>query len=343
MALPTFGGSAASASLQPVDRETREGFGIHWVDVPAERAEDPRSNRFLIDHVPPGSTFSRRIGLVNYGQEPLDVQLYAVPAEVEAGDLVVRDGFQTQLTTWIDMDPSRVRIPAGGEGFATARFDVARDATQDEHLGVIFAEAITAEGRLEVRSRLGLRVYLSVGEGGAPAANFSIIEMAALRTTGGVPAVDVLVENTGGRVLDIGGEIELAEGPGGLRAGPFGASDALTLAVADRGVVRFVLSDELPAGPWRARAVLRAGLLERAARATITFPDAAGESSEPVDAEEVPLHRDRGVLIPVAIGLIVLMLILLGFVWFFWRRRRGEEDEEEVDGRPWSKAPSRTG
>lgn len=48
----------------------------------------------------------------------------------------------------------------------------------------------------------------------------------------------------------------------------------VTLAIGDTEPVTIGLDNRLPAGPWDAEITLRSGLIERSARATITFPNA---------------------------------------------------------------------
>jgi len=80
------------------------------------------------------------------------------------------------------------------------------------------------------------------------------------------------VHNTGGRALDMNGSLQLTAGPGGLSAGPFPATLGTTLAIGDTETVTIPLDKALPAGPWDARITLHSGLLDRSAKATITFP-----------------------------------------------------------------------
>jgi hypothetical protein len=68
------------------------------------------------------------------------------------------------------------------------------------------------------------------------------------------------------------GELELLDGPRGLRAGPFPASLGSTLAIGESGQVIVPLDAQLPDGPWQAAITLRGGLLERSAKASLTFP-----------------------------------------------------------------------
>src|SRR5437762_204087 len=70
-------------------------------------------------------------------------------------------------------------------------------------------------------SRVGIRLYISVGAGGPPAAAFTIDTLTAQRSADGAPTVVAAVQNTGGRALDMNGSMELRNGPGGLSAGPY--------------------------------------------------------------------------------------------------------------------------
>jgi hypothetical protein len=141
------------------------------------------------------------------------------------------------------------------------------------------------------------------------------------------------VHNTGGRALDMSGSLALSDGPGGLSAGPFAAELGTTLAPGATAPVTVPLDDAITGGPWTATLTLRSGELERAARAEITFPDAAGASAEPVAAENLPFAKDPDVVVPVAVGLLsVVGLLLLFLLWR--RRRRTKEDDDEDAGVP---------
>ena len=124
------------------------------------------------------------------------------------------------------------------------------------------------------------------------------------------------MHNTGGRALDMSGTLELLAGPGGLRAGPFTADLGITLAIGGTEPVTIILDERVPAGPWDARISLHSGLLERSARATITFPHAG--VSPPVDTESTP----AGWLYPVVAALVLLLLRGVGALLALRRRRR---------------------
>lgn len=90
-----------------------------------------------------------------------------------------------------------------------------------------------------------------------------------------------LVRNVGGRALDMNGTLRLGSGPGGLSAGPFPATVGTTVGIGQTEPVAILLDKTLPAGPWNAQIVLRSGLVERQANASLTFAGAPASPSTP--------------------------------------------------------------
>ena len=316
---------AGAAIAQP------EGhLGIRLMEAPVDRADDPRAQSFIIDHVAPGVSFSRRIEVVNTTDSALDVELYPGAADItDAGWTPAPGAAENQLTGWIDVDPPQLTIPPGGGSTATVTVRVPEGAGSGERYAVVWAQPPAGGQEVQVVNRVGIRVYLSVGEGREPPSSFEISNLTARLTDDGTPLVAAEVANTGARALDLTGELTLLEGPAGLSAGPFRTDGATTLAPGAAGEMSVLLDPELPAGPWLARMVARSGMLEKAVEGELTFPDEPGESARPVAAEEVPLHRDRGFLVPLAGGLTLVTLIALGLFWFFFIRRRDPEEEAE--------------
>ncbi len=182
---------------------------------------------------------------------------------------------QNDLSTWTSVYPDQVDVAAKSSELALVSITVPTDAAAGERYGVVWAEVrsepATGDGVVQV-SRVGIRLYVSVGPGGAPAPDFTIDSLTATRSADGEPTVLATVRNTGGRALDMSGTLELLAGPGGLSAGPFTATLGTTLGIGDTEPITFALDDRIPTGPWDARITLASGLLERSARATITFP-----------------------------------------------------------------------
>ena len=175
-------------------------------------------------------------------------------------------------------------------------------------------------GGITTVNRVGVRIYLSVGDGAEPASDFTIPTFEARRGTDGSPVVAATVHNTGGRALDLSGELRLTNGPGGLTAGPFAVELGTTLGIGETEPVLVLLDRAIPAGPWDARIVLRSGTTERDATATITFPSAPATAAAPVPTHGNPVTKSRPILAVVGSAFIALDVCI--FWWFLRRRRR---------------------
>jgi hypothetical protein len=138
--------------------------------------------------------------------------------------------------------------------------------------------------------------------------------LTATRGADGRPTVIASVHNTGGRALDMSGTLELKDGPGGLNAGPFDANLGITLATDATEPVTINLDERLPDGPWTAQITLHSGLVERSARANITFP--AVGVAPPVTTSSIRPWW----LYPVMAA--TLLLVLCAAVVLLRRRRR---------------------
>lgn len=328
---------ALAAPLLPVlpvppahaDGTANTGIGIRLLDAPADRRNDPRARVYIVDHVSPGATFSRKVEVDNDTQAAVDLALYAVGSEIAKGSFTPYTGrTPDELSTWMTVEPATVHLAPGAKATAVVRLVVPADAAPGERYAAVMAEKSgrSAAG-IAINDRVGIRTYLDVGTGGEPASDFTVDALTPARDAAGRPVVKATVHNTGGRALDMSGTLTLSSGPGGLSAGPFPAELGTTLGIGQSSPVTVILDKALPPGPWKARIDLKSGLLERAAEATITFPQAAATSSPPVTAKAVPLTKDFNVLVPIAVGLIVL--VLAGLLWLLWRRRRRRDDDEQ--------------
>ena len=143
-------------------------------------------------------------------------------------------------------------VPAGGSASALVTHHRSRStrlpASSTASSGPRCAPRPSRRRRLQV-SRVGIRLYLSVGPGGSPAADFTIDSLTAVRSPDGQPMVLATVHNTGGRALDMSGTLELSDGPGGLSAGPFPATLGTTLGIGDTEPVTIALDEADPHRP----------------------------------------------------------------------------------------------
>lgn len=316
------------AGGSPAAAVERDGYGIRLVDAPEDRRNDPRARLYVVDHVQQGESFSRRFEVRNGTSEPVRFDLYPAAAEIRDGSFVIGEGrAENELTEWITVTPSFVEVPPGGRAQATLRVEVPQGVEDGERYAAVLAEAppVTGGGgNVAIGSRVGIRLYLGVGEGAEPASDFVVESLQAARAEDGTPLVTAQVRNTGGRALDLNGELALSEGPGGLSAGPFPAELGTTLGVGQTSDVLVRLPEAITGGPWRAVLTLKSSRLEKAAEASLTFPDEPGSANDPVAA--VPLTKDLNILIPLAAGLILLVALLL--LLLLWRRRKNKTEDE---------------
>ncbi|WP_203136483.1 COG1470 family protein [Microbacterium sp. JZ31] len=295
-------------------------IGIRLVDIPATAQDDPRAHTYVVDHLVPGATIQRRIEVSNDTDAEQAVRVYAGAADIREGAFVGRDGdAANELTGWTSVADPVLRLAPGEIRQTLVTVAVPDGASAGEHYGVVWAEvrsAPDAETAVVTASRVGVRMYLSVGQGGEPASDFRIDTIAALRDADGAPAVIATVTNSGQRALDLSGVLRLENGPSGLAAGPFDAEGVTTLAPGTSGDLVVTLGDELPDGPWTAVLEARSGTLSREARATLTFPD------EGRTVSEVEHASSPNLLLPMSVG-VFLILLISGSAWALRRWHGG--------------------
>ncbi len=319
--------ASAHAPARPAHALAPPSFGIRLVDVPGFSANDPRALRYITDHLPPGAVIRRRVLVENKSPSVGHVALYADAATISRGSFVGGNGgTRSDLTSWIGASRQELTLAPHASAMDAVTIRVPRDASSGERYGVIWAQetsSVPSGNGIAIRevNRVGIRIYLSIGPGGAPPTNFAISRITGSRQKNGDPVVAARVSNTGGRAIDLSGSLTLADGPGGVSAGPFAIPDGmLTLAPGQNGQVRAILPKRLPDGPWRVTIDMKSGLTERKASATIDF--AAGHS------------RLLWWLMLAAI-LVVLAALIGAYLWYRRRRRpAGPSDMPAESGVP---------
>jgi hypothetical protein len=306
----------AFASTPPLPQPS--GIGIRLLDVPAVTQDDPRARSYIVDRLAPGTGIHRRIQVQNNSNAAQSVRIYTGAAQIQEGSFVGdNDPAVNELTTWTSVDRPHVDLQPGESADVLVTIDVPADASEAEQYAAVWAEVRNAPAKgtnVVQASRVGMRIYLSVGPGNGAPADFRIASITAGRDPNGNPQVSAVVTNTGGRALDMSGDLTLSKGPGGISAGPFGAKKALTLAPGREGTVVTTLDPALPNGPWNAQLHLKSGLVEHEAAASITFPDAGqGETVEPVQEAGFPW---------IALGAGVAGLLIAAALLRWWLRRR---------------------
>ena len=297
----------AAAPHQP--KPGSGGIEIRLVDLSSDSPHDPLGRSYVVDRLAPGTTIRRRVEISNGTGSTADVGLYAAAATLQRGRFGFAGGHgRNELASWMSVSHGVLRLPTGARRLETVTIDVPNDASSGERYAVVWAEVSApapAGGGVTLVTRVGIRVYLSVGPGGALPSNFAIGALTAERSASGDPLVAASVNNSGRRSLDIGGELTLSKGPGGLRAGPFAVKLGAALAPGSSRVVTVRLDKRLPRGPWHAQIRLRSGFLQRGASATLTFPRQAGLG------KVVPARSRHLLLFAILLGLIVAGAIAL--------------------------------
>lgn len=305
------GGTAVAAAPAPGPVPCQPGLGVGLVETPAGTS-DPRAQSYIVDHVAPGATFTRRFQVCNGTAQAQQVQLYAAGAVLADGGFNVLPGATpNELTSWITVTPSVATIKPGERLIATATFAVPARATAGERYAALLAEvaSTTRSTGVSLRQRTGVRVYLSVGPGGDPVSDFVVNSLQAVRRPDGTAVVLAAVHNTGLRAVDLRGTLQLSAGPGGLNAGPFAAELGSTLKPGDTAAVTFVLDRAIRGGPWQVAVDMRSGLLARQSASQLTFPDLAGVAPA-APAHQVLPYQNRHALIPLAGAMVALILLL---------------------------------
>ncbi|GAA3508807.1 hypothetical protein FHR32_000282 [Streptosporangium album] len=321
-ALAPVTGTLDRSALAAASSSAR-GIGIRLLEAPVSARADMRAWAYIIDHLPPGSVIHRRVEVFNTTGSPKVVSLYAAAAQIRDRKFQFADGHTpNELSTWTTLSQHEVTLAPHARSAATATITVPDKAAPGERYAVIWAETAKAAppgGGVAEVNRVGIRLYLDVGRGNPPPSDFTIDSLTAQRSPDGRQAVLAQVHNTGGRALDLSGDLKLTNSSGSLTAGPFKVQTGTTLAPGDAGPVTATLTEQVPNGPWRARIRLESGLTKRTAEATIQFP-ATGT------AQAVTAEMDTGYYPMVAlVGVVLAALAAITFLLIQRKRRSRRE------------------
>jgi len=316
---------AIGASAQVTAPPPPPGLGVKLLQGPADSADDPRAHTYIVDHLAPGTTISRQIGFSNGESEPSDLSFYAAAAEIHDGRFVPGAGrAANELTSWTTFSPTSATLAPGELLPVTVTIAVPPDATAGERYAAALAENApppSAGGGVTSSSRAGIRIYLSVGPGGAAVTSFSIDSMTAQRDVDGVPFVTAQVHNSGERAIDLSGDLALTNGPASLSAGPFPVRSVATLPIGGSGTVTVLLDPGLPNGPWDGQITLRSGRTSETVTGRLLFPTANGTSAAPTTDLKSDAERPLALFVGIALGLLFGLFVL----WLIVRGRREDE------------------
>ena len=326
-----FPASSAFASGQPTSGVG--SIGIRLIALPG-KTPGPLARSYVVDQLAPGASVTRTVEIDNTTPATADISVYPAGASIVKGNFSFASGTdQDELSSWTSLSNAVVRLAPGTEATDTLTIKVPANASSGERYAVLWAQVSSppataggpgTAGGVEEVNRVGVRMYVSIGPGGAPPSNFAISSLAAGRSSTGTRLVVATVDNTGQSTLDLSGNVALSRGPGGLRGGPFAATLGAVLAPHTSELVTARIDSSLPRGPWRAELSLASGRTQRSAIATITFPR---------DAAVAPAGSH---LRTPEIILVLALLLIAGLVLFFvllGRRSRRRGVHAAVHGR----------
>lgn len=309
---------AATLSSPPVAPGPAGSFGVRLVDVPVSEAGNPRALRYIIDYLPTGTVIHRRILIQNNESRPARFTVYASAAFISGGVFVGYAGAtRSELTDWVSVQHPTVTLAAGASVMDMVTVSVPLGATRGEHYGVVWvqqtakARAHDGESGVTEVSRVGVRLYVAVGRGGAPPSSFDITSVTGHLTHAGQPIIVAHVNNTGGRAIDLNGSARLTNGPGGTNSGPLRAQRIITLAPGQSWNLTFAAPKSLPKGSWQVTVALASGLTKATATATVQF--------SAIVATQAALSARHWIWVALG-GLVIALVVALG--WLARQRRR---------------------
>ncbi len=290
-------------AARPQQRAASGGIGIRLVGVPADSG-DPLARSYVVSRVAPGTRTHRRIEIINSTRSSADVALYTAAASLRRGTFAFAPGrSRNELSSWTSMSQSVLHLRPGANAFATVTINVPKTASVGERYAVVWAEVSAPApnaGGVTLVNRVGVRMYVSIGPGGALPASFVIGSLTAQRSATGEPLVVATLHNNGKRTLDVAGSLTLSGGPGGLRAGPFPVKLGTALGPGRSDTASVQFDKRLPIGPWRARLQLRSGFIRREATTTIEFPAVLGVTNQSGSRHPLLVITLLGLLVAVA-------------------------------------------
>jgi hypothetical protein len=315
--------TSALAALPDQAMASSGSIGVRLLDVPADSPDGSRARSYIVERIAPGTTVHRRIEITNTTSSTADIAIYPAAADLNGTFRFASGHSRNELSSWTSVSQLVLRLAPGTRAVETVTIEVPKQASSGERYAVVWAEVSApapVAGGVTLVNRVGVRMYVSVGPGGAPPTNFAISSLTAERSPSGKPLVVATIHNNGQRTIDITGSLTLDKGPGGLRAGPLPVTLGSALGPNDSTTVVVQLGKQLPLGPWRAHLRLKSGLIQRVAAATITFPPLA----KPAIAKVAPAESSHLLLVVIVLLVLVALAALPLLLSRRARRRRGD-------------------
>jgi hypothetical protein len=229
-------GTAIAGHRQPTAVPGR--IGIRLIDAPSVTSAELLAHSYIVGQLAPGTRITRQIELTNSTPSTANVSVYAAGATQHRSIFGLAPGHgPNELSSWTSVSRHIVRMPSRTKTLDTVTINVPKGASSGERYAVVWAEVSAkapAAGGVTLVNRVGIRMYLSIGPGGAPPSKFAIRSLTVASSTTGYRLVVASIHNGGRRTLELSGTLTLSNGPGRLSAGPFPVKLGLALAPNDR-------------------------------------------------------------------------------------------------------------
>jgi hypothetical protein len=188
----------------------------------------PGGRDYFVYELAAGQSFSDVVGVSNNTDAPLKFALYSTDAFNTPGDggyaLLKEQDKPVDLGTWIKLKAPEYTVPAHSRADIPFSVTVPLAATPGDHAGAILAEpeqeAPTSSGgaQLQLRTRVGARVYVRVAGPVEPALNVEAISLTVdtpwLPFAKGSGVVNYRIRNAGNIRIKAGARVTVS--------GPFG-------------------------------------------------------------------------------------------------------------------------
>jgi hypothetical protein len=220
-----------------------------WSLKPAT-ADGPDSRPDFTFELPPGGSTTDHVAVTNFGDQPVDLRLYAADAFTPSDggfDLLAGSRTSVDAGSWIRLTTDSVRLAARETSVIALDLTVPANATPGDHAAGVVAtltESVTdsSGNRVAIEHRVGARVYLRVAGALEPELTIDPLRVSWVGTSNpfGRGQVDVgyTVHNRG-NVRLAARQVVTVKGPGGFvltRMTPDDLAELLPGATAERAV-----------------------------------------------------------------------------------------------------------
>ncbi len=333
LGIVVFSAAVCVASAVPANASsatTARGIGVKLLEPAGAISAPGLESVYIVGDLRSGATMTRHVEILNSTASTQRVSVYPAAARMHAGSFAIAVGRSAnELSSWTTMSNSSLVLAPNTATSDTVTIVVPRGALSGERYAVVWVQVSatsTPTSSVQLVSRVGIRIYLTVGSGDPAVEPFSISKLTAARTTAGAPLVEASVLNEGARTVRITGHIELSDGPGGIGIGPLPVSSLLALPPGDAGRISVHFERGLPRGPWRAALSLSDGSTGHVRVTELVFPGSVTTTSTPWWRHSVLIAAPGVVVV-----LVLLVFLRRPFARHTLRKRRARSLRAAVE------------